>query len=243
MRSVCLIIILAALTLTGGCHAKDRSRQSTDADPNVRTDSMPETIPAPPDPPSSPSATAPDTRPLLVCFGDSLTAGYGTEAGQSYPDFLQADLDQKGYHYRVVNEGVSGATSKDGVARLSEMLALKPAAVVVEFGGNDGLRGLPVDEMRSNLDTIVRRLKASGTKVMLAGITLPPDYGPDYVNQFTASYALVAKKYQVPLFPFLLKGVFGVDGMMQADRTHATAMGNEIVARNVLPMAMSLLQR
>ncbi len=184
-----------------------------------------------------------DGRPLLVCFGDSLTAGYGTDPGQSYPDRLQKELDARGYHYRVVNEGVSGATSKDGVARLPTIIAMKPAAVIVEFGGNDGLRGLPVSELRANLDTMVKGLQGGGAKVMLAGMLLPPDYGPDYVNQFVASYPMIAKKYRVPLVPFLLQGVFGVDGMMQRDRIHATAKGNAIVAQTVLPVVQPLLQK
>ncbi|WP_263384416.1 arylesterase [Granulicella arctica] len=228
--------ILAAFVLLIGCHSKDTSSPSTE------TPAAPSSQPA-----VSTSKTAPvapnDARPLLVCFGDSLTAGYGTDPGQSYPDYLQADLDAKGYHYRVVNEGVSGATSKDGVSRLPEIVALKAAVIVVEFGGNDGLRGLPVKDMRANLDRIVSTLKASGARLAVAGITLPPDYGPDYVNQFTATYPLLAKKYQVPVYPFLLQGVFGVDGMMQADRTHATAKGNEIVARNLLPVVEPLLSK
>jgi acyl-CoA thioesterase-1 len=183
------------------------------------------------------------SRPVLVCFGDSLTAGYGTDSGQSYPDYLQADLNARGYKYRVVNEGISGNTTKDGVERVGSVIALKPALVVVEFGGNDGLRGLRIEDSRANLDKIVGALKASGTKVVLAGITLPPDYGPDYIRQFNETYALLAKKYQVPMLPFLLKGVFGVDGMMQADRTHATAKGNEVVAKNVLPLVTPLLKK
>jgi acyl-CoA thioesterase-1 len=184
-----------------------------------------------------------DARPLIVCFGDSLTAGFGADAGQSYPDFLQADLNVMGYKYRVVNEGISGNTTKDGVERVASVVAMKPAVVVVEFGGNDGLRGLRIEDSRQNLDTIVATLKASGTKVVLAGITLPPDYGPDYIAQFTATYSLLAKKYHVPLLPFLLNGVFGVDGMMQADRTHATDAGNKVVAKNVLPLVMPLLKK
>jgi acyl-CoA thioesterase-1 len=184
-----------------------------------------------------------DGRPLLVCFGDSLTAGYGAENGKSFPDFLQKDLDARGYRYRVVNEGVSGATSKDGVTRLQEIAALKPAVVIVEFGGNDGLRGLPVGDLQANLDTMVKGLKDAGAKVMVAGIILPPDYGPDYVSKFVATYPAVAKKYRVPLLPFLLKDVFGVDGMMQADLTHATAKGNAIVAQNVLPVVEPLLKK
>jgi acyl-CoA thioesterase-1 len=180
---------------------------------------------------------------MVVCFGDSLTAGYGTDLGQSYPDYLQKDLDAEGYSYRVVNEGISGNTTKDGVQRLDSIVALKPAVVVVEFGGNDGLRGLRIEDSRTNLDKIVGTLKASGTKIVLAGITLPPDYGPDYIKQFDATYAMLASKYRVPLLPFLLNGVFGVNGMMQADKTHATSKGNEVVARNVLPLLLPLLKK
>lgn len=180
---------------------------------------------------------------MLVCFGDSLTAGYGADPGQSYPDYLQADLDARGYHYRVVNEGVSGNTTKDGVERLDHILSLKPAVVVVEFGGNDGLRGLPIADSRANLDKIVTTLQANRIKVALAGITLPPDYGPDYIKQFNATYTLLAQKHHVPMLPFLLKGVFGVDGMMQSDQTHATAAGNKIVAENVLPLVLPLLDK
>ena len=185
----------------------------------------------------------PDNRPVLVCFGDSLTAGHGTDTGQSYPDYLQGDLDALGYRYRVVNEGISGNTTKDGVERLAHILSLKPEIVVVEFGGNDGLRGLPIADTRTNLDKIVGTLKADGIKVALAGITLPPNYGPDYIKQFDATYTLLAAKYHVPLLPFLLKGVFGVPGMMQEDQTHATADGNKIVAKNVLPLVTPLMQK
>jgi acyl-CoA thioesterase-1 len=184
-----------------------------------------------------------DQRPLIVCFGDSLTAGYGADDGASYPDFLQKDLDHDGYHYRVVNEGVSGNTTKDGVDRLPGVVAMKPAVVVLEFGGNDGLRGFKTETTKANLARMIEALKASGAKVVLAGITLPPDYGPDYVSTFTANYPTLARKYNVPVLPFLLKDVYGVDGMMQADNTHATDKGNEVVARNVLPLVEPLLRK
>ncbi len=180
---------------------------------------------------------------MVVCFGDSLTAGAGTDSGQSYPDYLQADLDKLHYHYRVDNQGVSGNTTKDGVERLPEIVALHPAVVVVEFGGNDGLRGLRIEDTRANLDEMVNTLKAAGIKVALAGITLPPDYGQDYIQKFNETYQLLAKKYRVPLLPFLLKNVYGVPGMMQADRTHATAKGNVIVAKNVVPLILPLLKK
>ena len=138
--------------------------------------------------------------------------GAGYRAGQSYPDYLQTDLDQLHYRYRVVNEGVSGNTTKDGVERLPEVLALHPAMAVVEFGGNDGLRGLRIEDTRANLDQIVGTLKGAGIKVALAGITLPPDYGPDYIQQFNETYSVLAKKYHVPMLPFLLKNVYGRAG-------------------------------
>jgi acyl-CoA thioesterase-1 len=219
-----------------GCHTGDQTKP---AEPPPATASAP----APEAPAATPIPAATDHRPLIVCFGDSLTAGYGAELGRSYPDYLQADLDAKGYHYRVVNEGISGNTTKDGVERVDSIAARKPAVVIVEFGGNDGLRGLRIEDSRANMDKIVATLKASGTRVVLAGITLPPDYGPDYIRQFNETYTLLQKKYNVPLLPFLLKGVFDVDGMMQRDNTHATAEGNKIVANNILPLILPLLKK
>jgi acyl-CoA thioesterase I len=238
MRGTNSIVILAVVALSLlGCRANTTPKHVDSSDSNQ---SIPETAPPTPAPQATPAT---DKRPLVVCFGDSLTAGYGTDLGQSYPDYLQKDLDAEGYNYRVVNEGISGNTTKDGANRLDSILALKPAVVVVEFGGNDGLRGLRIEDSRANMDKIVGTLKASGTKVVLAGITLPPDYGPDYIIQFNDTYAMLATKYRVPLLPFLLNGVFGVDGMMQADKTHATSKGNEVVARNVLSLLLPLLKK
>lgn len=180
---------------------------------------------------------------MIACFGDSLTAGYGADDGQSYPDFLQKDLDQAGFRYRIVNEGISGNTTKDGVDRLPEVVALHPAVVVLEFGGNDGLRGLKTQTTRANLARMIEALKASGAKVVLAGITLPPDYGPDYINAFTANYPALARRYGLPVLPFLLKNVYGVPGLMQADNTHATDRGNAVVAQNLMPYIEPLLKK
>ena len=247
MRSLALSLILVAAVAVNGCHAKqDRSQSQTAAPGQNRASSLPSGATVDPptdvdDAPLPPPST--DTRPVLVCFGDSLTAGFGADPGQSYPDFLQKDLTAGGYKYRVVNEGISGNTTKDGLDRVQTILALHPALIVVEFGGNDGLRGLRIEDTRANLDGILARLKPSGAKLALAGITLPPDYGPDYIQQFQATYTVLAKKYAVPLLPFLLQGVYGVDGMMQADRTHATARGNEVVAGNVLHLVTPLLKK
>jgi acyl-CoA thioesterase-1 len=235
MRQLGVLLIVAGVTIAmGGCKRQQAAHESTAVDSTPITKAQPE--------PSIPAAK-PDNRPILACFGDSLTAGLGTDPGESYPDYLQADLDARGYDYRVVNEGISGNTTKDGVGRLNTILALKPSVVIVEFGGNDGLRGLPIQDSRANLDKIITTLQAGGAKVALAGITLPPDYGPDYIKQFDATYTLLAKKHHVPVLPFLLKGVYGVSGMMQPDRTHATAAGNRIVADNVLPLVLPLLKK
>ena len=222
---------------SAGCRSKEASSPPLEATSNGSSDSTP---PAKPD---TPIQSSRDTRPRIVCFGDSLTAGYGTEPGQAYPDYLQADLDHRGYAYHVVNAGISGNTTKDGVARLPSIIAMKPAIVVVEFGGNDGLRGLRIADTRANLDRIVSTLTATGTKVVLAGITLPPDYGADYIRQFNETYDLLARKFHVPMLPFILKGAFGVDGMMQPDRTHATSAGNKVVADNVVSLIEPLLKK
>jgi acyl-CoA thioesterase-1 len=190
------------------------------------------------------SYAAPRTPvPVIVCFGDSITAGYGVAHGQAYPDDLQNDLDSRGFHYKVVNSGISGNTSKDGVDRLKDVLRLHPAIVIVEFGGNDGLRGLPISDTRRNLDTIVSTLLQGGTKVILAGITLPPNYGADYIRQFDETYRLTATKFHVPLLPELYEHVYTVPNAIQEDGVHPTAKGAQLVADNFLPLLLPLLHK
>jgi acyl-CoA thioesterase I len=188
-------------------------------------------------------AAPPRPVPVIVCFGDSITAGAGIDPGHSWPDDLQADLDQRGYHYKIVNSGISGNTSKDGVDRLNGVLRLHPAIVVVEFGGNDGLRGLPIADTRRNLDTIVSTLLHTGTKVVLAGITLPPNYGSDYIKPFNETYRLLAAKYHVPLLPMLYANVYTVPGAIQEDGIHPTAKGAQLLADNFLPLLLPLLHK
>jgi len=183
------------------------------------------------------------SKPVIVCFGDSITAGYGIDPGHSWPDGLQQRLDAHGYHYRVLNFGVSGATTKDGVSRLPQVLAAHPQIVVVEFGGNDGLRGLPITATRSNLDQIIQTLQAAGIKVALAGIVMPPDYGPDYANAFKETFTLAAKKFDVPLFPFILLHVYKVPGGLQQDGIHPTAKGAEIIADDMYDFLKPMLRK
>jgi acyl-CoA thioesterase-1 len=188
----------------------------------------------------APAAPTTDDRPVIVAFGDSLTAGFGADTGKSYPDFLQQELDRAGLKYRVVNAGISGETTTDALARLSTVTALKPSVAIVEFGGNDGLRGLPVSTTRSNLDQMIVELKQSGAEVLLAGMTLPPNYGPEYIATFQHVYTDLAAKYKVALIPFLLDGVAGTS-RMQRDGLHPTADGNRLVAVTVLRYLRPLL--
>jgi acyl-CoA thioesterase-1 len=183
-----------------------------------------------------------DTRPVIVAFGDSLSAGYGAEAGKSFPDFLQKDLDAAGLHWHVVNAGVSGNTTTDGLYRVDEVLAHKPRITIIEFGGNDGLRGLPLETTRMNLEQMIEKLQSGGSKVLIAGMTLPPNYGGDYITSFGKIYIDVAKKYNVPRIPFLLSEVALRPGLMQQDGIHPTAQGNEIVAKTVMRYLKPLLR-
>ncbi len=182
-------------------------------------------------------------RPVLVCFGDSITAGYGLQNGQSFPDALQRDLDQRGYHYKVLNQGTSGATTKDAVASLHSILLLHPEVAIVEFGGNDGLRGLPSDQTRRNLDQVLTALTDAHIRILLAGITLPPNYGQDYIRQFDQIFRTLAAKHRVAFVPMIYKDLIHVPGTIQADGIHPTAKGSEIVARTLLPALTPLLRK
>jgi acyl-CoA thioesterase-1 len=182
-------------------------------------------------------------RPVLVCYGDSITAGYGLQTGQSYPDALQRDLDAKGYHYKVNNQGASGATTKDAVADLRSVLLLHPEVVIVEFGGNDGLRGLPPEQTRRNLDTVLTALENAHIKILLAGITLPPNYGREYIQQFEQVFRDLAKRHHVAFVPMIYKDLINVPGTIQPDGIHPTAKGSEIIARTLLPALIPLLRK
>ena len=190
-----------------------------------------------------------DTRPVIVCFGDSLTAGFGLDSGQSYPSLLQRELDRRGYKYRVENLGVSGDTTQDGLARVSNALALKPAIAVIELGANDGLRGQPVAGIERNLGQIIEAFqKADGfqaakVNVLLAGITLPPNYGPDYIKRFAAIYPALAARYKIRLLDFLLAGVAGNPRLMQQDGLHPNAEGTRTVAATVFKALEPMLKK
>lgn len=217
----------AAITVAlCGCHGgRESSRSSSESAftpaPVAKTQKPPE-------------APKVDGRPKIVAFGDSLSSGYGLDPGQSFPDEVQRLLNQEGRNYEVVNMGVAGDTTTDGVERLPSVLALKPAIVLLEFGGNDGLRGLPVASTKANLAAMTEALQKAGAKVVLAGMTLPRNYGADYIHSFEKVYFDVAHEYRTPLIPFLLDGVGGHEDLMQPDGIHPTAQGAQIVAKTVM---------
>jgi acyl-CoA thioesterase-1 len=179
----------------------------------------------------------------LVCFGDSITAGYGLDANKSYPAALEKLLADRGYHYRVLNRGVSGDTTKDAVVRVNSVIALHPDVVLVEFGGNDGLRGLPLEITRKNLDSVLTALQAAHIRILLVGITLPPNYGKDYIDSFATVYREIAAKHHVPLMPMLYDGVYTVPGTIQPDGIHPTAKGSQLIAEHMVPMLLPLLHK
>ena len=188
------------------------------------------------------SAPAHGAERVIVALGDSLTAGFGVSADESYPALLQARLAREGFHYRVVNAGVSGDTTAGARRRLDWVLRAQPAIVIVALGANDGLRGLPVAALRDNLTAIVTRLQAAGARVLLAGMRLPPNYGAAYTREFAEAFATVARRTSVPLLPFLLDGVGGVTALNQPDGIHPNAAGQRVVAETVWRSLRPLLQ-
>jgi acyl-CoA thioesterase I len=228
-RLLTVLFVLVLVAGMSGC-AGDRSHNATPAvapEPAVST---------------STKAAETDFRPIIVALGDSLTAGRGLDPTESYPAQLQAKLNSKGYRYRVVNAGVSGDTSAQGLNRLQTVLSLKPVLVIVELGANDGLRGLPAEQTRGNLEEIVRTLKQDGVTVVLAGMEIPPNYGPEYTRQFRLIFRDIAAKYHAPLIPFFLQGVAGIPDLNQEDGIHPTAQGYNLVTENVWRVLEPLLK-
>ena len=182
--------------------------------------------------------------PTILVMGDSLSAAYGIETAQGWVALLQQRLQARGYDYRVINASVSGDTTAQGLTRLPlELAQHRPAIVVLELGANDGLRGLSVTAMRENLVQMIALSEKAGAKVLLVGIYLPPNYGPEYTRKFAAVYPLLANKYHVRLVPFLLAGLAEHRDLMQADGLHPLATAEPRVLDNVWPYLEPLLCR
>ena len=180
---------------------------------------------------------------VIVAFGDSLTAGLGVPADQTYPALLGERLRREGYDYKVVNAGVSGDTTAGGLRRLDWALRLKPEVVILELGINDALRGQNLASVRANLDQLVARFQAAGARVLVTGMRLPPNYGTRYAEDFHRLYGEVARARNAPHLPFFLDGVGAIPRLNQADGIHPTAEGYAIVVERLWPYLMPLLRK
>ena len=189
------------------------------------------------------SAAGETGPPVILAFGDSLTAGFGVDMRDSYPSRLQRLLDEKGYHYKVVNAGVSGDTTAGGASRIRWVLQHEPEIVIIELGANDGLRGLPISEMRKNLEKIIKACQKKSAKVLLAGMEITPNLGAEYSKDFRESFTLLAKQYKVPLIPFFLKDVAARPELTQPDGVHPLANGYTIVTQTVFQYLEPMLKK
>jgi acyl-CoA thioesterase-1 len=227
LQSLCLLTAaVAMLSIAAACSGRAEDREDVrQAAPAVS---------------AKPAAAA---RPKIVVLGDSLTAGLGLAVRDSYPSVLQERLKTQGLNFEVVNAGVSGDTSAGALSRLDWSLQGDVRVLVVALGGNDGLRGLPPEQLQQNLGQIVERAQARRIEVILAGMEAPPNYGREYIVSFHKVYPALAKRYGVALVPFLLQGVAGIQTLNQADGIHPTAAGARIVADNVWAVLKPVAER
>jgi len=175
-----------------------------------------------------------DEPPVLLILGDSLSAGFGMDKDQSWVHLLEIRLNDSGHAYRILNSSISGDTTQGGLARLPRLLdRYQPEIVIIELGGNDGLRGINQDITRTNMTGMIRHSQQSGAKVLLAGIKLPPNYGFAYIEKFESMYADLALEFDTLLVPFFMDGVVFVPGMLQADGIHPNEKGQPVLLENV----------
>jgi acyl-CoA thioesterase I len=193
----------------------------------------------------APPATVPAAPgPTILVFGDSLSAAYGISQSKGWVALLAKRLETQGYGYQVVNASASGETTGGGRTRWPRALELhKPDIAILELGSNDGLRGLPLEQMRANLDTMIQLAKSRGTRVVLLGMEMPPNYGPAYTTGFRATFSELAKSHQVSLVPFFMDGVALNAELMQDDELHPNEAGQPLLLDNVWPFLEPLLKR
>ncbi len=188
------------------------------------------------------SATQSSDDPTVLIFGDSLSAGYGIGVDQSWANLLQSRLESQGYEHRVVNASISGETTEGGVARIAAALErFQPALIVLELGANDGLRGFPVERLRSNLEKIVITSKDSGAAVVLLGIRIPPNYGTRYTEAFENTFRQVADEHDIPWIEFFMEGIALNEELLQADGIHPNLEAQALLLENAWPIIMASL--
>lgn len=226
VRLFTLFLILCALAVACGKPAEETSRA----------------VAPPPSPPAEPRESPAD-RPKIVVLGDSLTAGLGLAETQSFPSLLQEYADKAGYQFKVVNAGVSGDTSAGGLRRVDWALDGDVRVLVLALGANDGLRGLPVREMKSNLTAIIKRARDRKVEVVLAGMEAPPNYGQEYAAEFRNAYRDIATSERIVFIPFLLDKVAGLSAMNQGDGIHPNERGARILADTIWAALRPLLDR
>ena len=183
------------------------------------------------------------TRKTIVALGDSLTAGLGVDESVAYPALLRRKLADDGYYFNVVNAGISGETSSGALSRIEWVIsALKPDIIILETGANDGLRGIDPDILKKNLDRIVSVIKANNIEVLLCGMKMLPNMGPEYSKAFTRVYPEIAQKHAIPLIPFFLEGVAGDPRFNQPDRLHPTAKGYRRIVDHIYPYVLNVIK-
>ena len=185
--------------------------------------------------------TTNESKKKILCLGDSLTEGYGILKEYSYPSRLEEALKDKGFSVKVINSGQSGSTSKNGLKRIKWLSRMKPDYVILALGANDGLRGLSLVELELNLSNVIEYAEGQKIKVVLAGMKIPPNYGPSYTLEFEKIFKRLAKTYELPLIDFLLEGVAGKPDLNLPDGIHPTAEGYEIVTQNVLNILLPVI--
>lgn len=188
------------------------------------------------------ASAAGNGSPTVIVFGDSLSAGFGIDVDQSWTALLQSRLEKLGYEHRVVNASISGETTEGGAARIESTLSnFSPDLIILELGGNDGLRGFPPERIKDNLTRIIEQSKASGADVVLLGIRIPTNYGPRYTAAFEAVYRQVAEDLDVKWIEFFMEGVALNDELLQADRIHPNAEAQPILLDNAWPIISATL--
>ncbi|WP_345242005.1 arylesterase [Nibrella saemangeumensis] len=189
-------------------------------------------------------AEQPTTEKIILFYGNSLTAGYGIEPSQAFPALIGAKLDSAGYQYKVVNAGLSGETTAGGRSRIGWVLRQPVSIFVLELGGNDGLRGIPLTATKQNLQAIIDTVKAKSpeAKIVIAGMQIPPNMGPEYTSRFRELYKELARENNLALIPFLLEGVGGIRRLNLPDGIHPTPEGHKVVAKNVWQVLEPLLE-
>lgn len=238
MRSIVVAMALVVALVVAGC-----DREGSGGVPGVAGPGQAPAEPGAGDAPAVPAPPAEVNRdPRVVFLGDSITAGLGLEADKAFPALVGQMLREQGLPVTVVNAGVSGDTTAGGLRRLDWLLRQSPDVVVIGLGGNDGLRGLEPRASEENLRAIVRQARDAGASVLLLGMLVPPNYGPEYAEQFRDVYPRLARELNVPLVPFVLEGVGGEPSLNQPDGIHPTAEGHQIVARNVLPYLADIVR-